>query len=362
MARGRGLKPSGMPRAVFVAGFLAALVLRMAFLLAFRGNYDTGSYAGVADAVRVGGTPYAEGLRYNYAPAWAYTVAGCASLAEALGVSLGAVVGTLLLLVDVATAILLYLLGGRGRAGAAAALLFFANPVSVIATGHYVQFDNLAIAFLLVAILAMVRASREWPASLALAASLLVKHFTFFFPVVFASGKRRRRLSPLSASVPYLIFAASFLPFWKSWPAIVDNVLRYRGGQEDFGVGLLRKIPWIPSWLPALLFLAVVASAIRFGRDRPLPDACLLVFLVMLLFTPGINEYYFVWPIALGALSGGIGYAVYTVVVSLFYLGGSLEGLRAPFTHLPGWGGVWWSLLFWIAWDERRRRVILSNT
>jgi hypothetical protein len=266
----------------------------------------------------------------------------------------------LLLLVDAATAALLYVLGGRGRRGAAAALLFFANPVSVLATGHYVQFDNVAILFLLVALVA-AGAGRESAASLGLAASLLVKHFTAFFPPVFAAQEGRGRLGLLAAAAPYLIFAAAFLPFASHWPAIRENVLHYRGGQEEYGVGLLRSVSAIPPFLPTLVFLTGVALAILAGRSRPLPQACLLVCLVMLLLAPGVNEYYFVWPIALGALSGGIGYAVYTVVVAAFFLGGSLEGLRAPFTHLPGWGGVWWSLLFWIAWDERRRRVILSG-
>ena len=269
--------------------------------------------------------------------------------------SLGAVVGGLLLAVDLATSGVLYLLGGRGRRGALAALLFFANPVSILATGHYVQFDGFAILFLLLAILAARNAARQWTTSLALAASLLVKHFTLFFPIVFETGRARRRIGPVAATTPDLIFAASFVPFWKSWPAIRDNVLLYRGGAEDYGLGLLRKIAGLPGWLPAVIFLAAVAVAIRSARDRPLPSACLLVFLVMLLFAPGVNEYYFVWPIALGSLTAGAGYAVYSAVVSLFYLGGSLEGLRVPFAHLPGWGGVWWGVLFWIAWDERRR-------
>jgi hypothetical protein len=347
------------PQPLLLAGFLGALAIRIALLVGFHGNYDVGSYAEVAASVRGGGGPYAEGLRYNYAPPWAYTVAACAAVAAWLGVSLGLVVGTFLLAVDAATAGVLYALGGR-EGGAQAALLFFANPVSVIATGHYLQFDNVAVFFLMVAVLV---SGRDLPASLALSASLLFKHFTVFFPLVFVIGRRRPRISPLAAAAPYALFAMSFLPFAASWPAIRENVLRYRGGVEDYGVGLLRAIPRVPSWLPMVLFLAAVAAAVALGRDRSLPSACLLLLLVMLLFTPGINEYYFVWPIALGSLTGGAGYAVYTVIVGAFYVGGSLEGLRVPFAHLPGWGGVWCSLLFWLAWDERmRRRVILSGT
>jgi hypothetical protein len=84
-----------------------------------------------------------------------------------------------------------------------------------------------------------------------------------------------------------------------------------------------------------------------------LPRACLLLFLVMLLLVPGVCEYYFVWPVALGALFGGAGYAVYTVVVASFFLG-SPDGLALALSHLPGWHGIWWSLLLWLLWEVRR--------
>ena len=78
-----------------------------------------------------------------------------------------------------------------------------------------------------------------------------------------------------------------------------------------------------------------------------------MLFLVMLLFAPGICEYYFVWPIALGALFGGAGYLVYTVVVASFFLG-SPDGLGLPLSHLPGWHGVWFAVLLWLLWEARR--------
>ena len=81
--------------------------------------------------------------------------------------------------------------------------------------------------------------------------------------------------------------------------------------------------------------------------------ACLLLSLVVLIFLPGVVEYYFVWPIALGSLFGGAGYAVYTLVVSAFFLG-SPDALGLPIGHLPGWHGIWWSIVFWLAWELRR--------
>jgi hypothetical protein len=83
--------------------------------------------------------------------------------------------------------------------------------------------------------------------------------------------------------------------------------------------------------------------------------ACLLLFLVLLIFVPGVVQYYFVWPIALGALSGGAGYAVFTLVVSAFFLG-SPDGLGLAIPHLPGWHGVWWAAVLWLMWELRRVR------
>jgi hypothetical protein len=359
MARNAGARVTPARRFLIAAAFLAALGLRVALLARFRGNFDVGSFAQVAEIVRHGGDLYGETPRYNYAPAWAAVVAAAASIARAANLSLSTVLGGLLLVTDVATAWVLYVLAGRGHRGAAAALLFFANPVSVIVTGHYLQFDNVAILFLLLAMLAARRLPEGRASAVAaLSASLLVKHVTAFFPLLFAGGTGRRGLGRFAAALPYAVFAASFLPFWKSWPAIRANVVAYRGGTEAYGVGLLRAVPAVPSWLPMALFLAAVAAAILIGRKLELARAGLLLFIVMLLFTPGINEYYLVWPIALGSLFGGAGYAVYTLVTAGFLIGGSLEGLGVENAHLPGWHGVWWSLVFWSLWDARRRSIL----
>jgi len=348
-------------RVVLAGAFLAALVIRVFFVAEFHGNFDVGQYERVAGLVRAGGNPYPGDISYNYSPLWAYVVAGLERASDAWSIPFAALVGGLLVAVDAATAWMLYLLGGRGRMGAAAAVLFFANPVSVIASGHYFQFDNVAILFLVVALYAASsEPPRGWIAAGALSVSLLVKHIAAFFPPLFvARGPGRHRI-PLAAGVlPYAVFALSFVPFWRSWPGIRKQVFEYRGGTEEYGVGLLRG--FVPAWLPTALFLVAVAAAVFAFRRWPLPRAGLMLFLVMLLFTPGICEYYFVWPIALGSLYGGAGYFVYTLVTSGFFMGGALEGLGLPFAHLPGWHGVWWSLVFWLAWEIRGQSILRSK-
>jgi Gpi18-like mannosyltransferase len=350
-------------RVLLAAGFLAAMAIRILFLAGFRGNFDVGAYATVAGLVRSGGSPYQAGVPYNYSPVWAFLAAGLSSVSDALRVPFATLVGALLIAADAATAFLLYVLGGRGRRGAGAALLFFANPVSVLTSGHYLQFDNVAILFLVAAICA-ARSDppRTWLASGCLSVSLLVKHIGVFFPpLFFLRGRERREIRAAATLIPYAVFAASFAPYWRSWRVLRAQVVEYRGGTEEYGVEMLRSIAGLPGWLPAAIFLGAVAGATLAFRTRALPSACLLLFLVMLIFAPGICEYYFVWPIALGSLYGGAGYFVYTLVVSGFYIGGALEGLGVPFAHLPGWHGVWWSLVLWLAWELRRRDILRSQ-
>ena len=337
------------------AAFLAALALRIALLLRATTNYDHESFATAVEILRRGGHLYLETFRYNYSAVWAHVLLGLDTAAWRAGLPFPLVLGSFLLLVDAATALLLHRLAGGGRRGTAVALLFFANPVSIFVSSFHLQFDGLAILFLLLAVWAAGRPAGGRGATVAaLSASLLVKHVTAFYPPLFL---RRRGepggLGPIGVLVPYAVFAAAFLPYAGQWAGIREHVLGYRSLAEDYGTAMLARIPGAPAWLPTAVFGAAILTALVLLRGVALPRACLLLSLVTLLALPGIAEYYFVWPIALGALAGGAGFVVYTLVVSAFYLG-SPDGLNLPLAHLPGWHGVWWSLLLWLALEVRR--------
>ena len=344
--------------ALIAAGFAAAAAIRIAFLARFPGNYDVSAFADAVAILRRGGALYLETPRYNYSPVFAYGLLGLSRLGELAGASLPSVLGALLLAGDAATAWLIARMLGGGRRGAAGALLFFANPISVFVSSFHLQFDGLAILALLAAVHAAERkpdgAPRPWRVPLWLSVSLVVKHVAAFFPPLFVRGRRRAGISVLAAAVPYLAFAASFVPLWRQWPGIRAHVLEYRSLAEDYGVGMLRNVAWLPRWTPSAVFFAATAAALwlLWRGEIPVRRACLRLFLVTLLFAPGICEYYFVWPVALGALTGGAGYLIYTATVSAFFLG-SPDGLNLPLRHLPGWHGIWWSLLLWLLLDMR---------
>jgi hypothetical protein len=340
------------------AGFLLALSVRVVWLYAFRDNWDMGTYRQFVEAAPKGGDLYRH-VPYYYSPVWAFLLLGLSRVASPLGVPFDKAVGALLLLADAATALLLFriardCLGRPAEHAAGAALLFFANPVSVFVTGFHAQFDGLSIAFLLLAIWLEGRPrARRLGAAGALAGSLLVKHVTAFHPLVFVRRRNGRGLPLFAALLPYAVFAASFLPYWGVRRSVFDRVLGYGSLAEDYGTAMLRRVPGVPEWTPRALFFAVAPAAAFALRRFGIPRASLLIFVVTLVFLPGIAEYYFVWPIALGSLFGGAGYAVFTLLVSAFFLG-SPDGLGLPLTHLPGWHGVWWGAVFWLLWEMRK--------
>ncbi len=194
---------------------------------------------------------------------------------------------------------------------------------------------------------------RPVPVAAALAGSLLVKHLAPFHPLLFVRGPRRRGLPPAAVAAVYAVFAASFLPFLAAWPAIRRNVLLYGGLGGLYGTDALLLLPGVPFWVPRVLFAAAAIAAVVLLLRRRVETAraSLLLFLVTLVFLPGIGRQYFVWPIALGALFPGAGYAIYTAVATAALV--AISGLAPSLAHLPGWYGVWWAALLWLLLEVR---------
>src|SRR5262249_22732560 len=180
--------------------------------------------------------------------------------------------------------------------------------VSVLVSSSLGAFDNFSILFLLMALFwAESRRSSEGRVVASLALSLLAKHITWFHPLLFLHRRDEPRLSWIAAFCPYVVFLASFLPYLAAWPSVWSHVFLYRGLDEPYGTEPLRFVAWLPRETTPVLFAgAALVSVLLLGRVE-IGRACLMLFLVLLIFTPGIAVYYFVWPIALGALYPSIG-------------------------------------------------------
>ena len=266
------------------AGCLAAFLLRAAFLAGRGETYDLESWRIVTSVLRHGKDLYLETRRYNYSPLWAAVLYVLDGLSRILRISLPLLLSLFFLVVDLGIAALVREIALRkGKTGIQAfflALLFFANPVSVIVSSRLFTFDNLSIAFLLLALVSLSRSGgRSAAAAGWLSLSLLAKHVTWFHPLLFARRRREPRLS---------------------WPAALSP---YALSRET----------------TTIVFVLAALAGVLFARVE-LDRACLLLFLVLLIFTPGICAYYFVWPVALGALFPSAGYLVYTIVITAFFL------------------------------------------
>jgi hypothetical protein len=362
-------------RRAFGLLFGLILVLRVAICAQPAVTYDGLSYAIAADAVATGHDVYAATSRYNYSPVWSWIIAGLWRLAAGELMRFVLFVGLLLNGADAAASWLLLRIARAGPRSEAVeprrlGLLFFANPVSVLVTCYLRQFDGLAILFLLGAVrLAQLADEREAAgasparsrllASLSLGVSLLVKHVTLLHPLVFFR-RRRGGLPAALVALPYALFALSFVPHLSSLPAIRDNVILYgtglRGARGQRPGGLQTYLSGGGNAVYFALFLLFVGGAILLGRRRDLPRACLLLSLAALAGAPGFAAQYLVWPVALGSLFPGAGYAVLSTLGALFIVSEArLAPLPIAFTAAAAWLGAF----LWLvqeAWSALRAR------
>jgi hypothetical protein len=351
--------------------FALVLVLRLSIAGEFRGNFDSDSYGIVAAATLAGQNIYAATDRYNYSPVWSWIVTGLWSVAAPNRSLFVLLIGLLLIAVDVATAALVFALarhrlGLEEPAALRAALLFFANPVSILISCAHGQFDGFSILFLLVAIWLATGPAAETVrtgvlVAASLAASILVKHITAFHLLLFWRRVRRPGYPLWVIAAPVAVFFLSFVPYLSAWPRILSEVFFYglRSGstwqQHGGGWGALFPIAPYGSAVMAVVFLGSVGFVLRATRTVELPRAALVLFLSNLVFLPSSAVQYSVWPIALGSLYAGAPYGVFTGAVALYH-SAAAESLhiRWPVRSTPL--GIWFCALVWLVVELLRIR------
>ncbi len=199
-----------------------------------------------------------------------------------------------------------------------------------------------------------------------LALSLLVKHVTLFHPLLFSRRRERAGLPDALVAAPYLVFAAAFLPYLAALGKIVDNVFLYGGRlsgpvlERGGGVqGLVELSPRRPI-LFALLLLAAVAWALRETRGWELSRASLLLFLVLLCFSPSSGVQYLVWPIALGSLYPSAAYGVFTLAGALYH-SSAPESVAIPWPIRSTPLATWLAAVAWLVSETVRGRKALRG-
>ena len=202
------------------------LILRI--LMAILGhNFDLESYEIVADIVLDGNSVYANTARYKYGPIWAYVLAGLKLLA-----SIGSYNQTLFHVYIVIclffAEVFLYRAIFKQTKNNLLVLLLLFNPISIVIIGHHSQFDIIAICIAYYAYLNL-KEKKYNLAILLLGISYSVKHIMVFLPLMLLFNQEisiKERIKILT--IPALIFAISFLPFYNDFEAIKTNVLSYQ--------------------------------------------------------------------------------------------------------------------------------------
>jgi hypothetical protein len=357
-------------RGRFLLVFGLVLALRIAVAARFRGNFDTQSFLIVVQGVLTGQNLYVMTDRYNSSPVWAFVSAG---LWKASASNVGAfvlLIGLLQIAADAVSSALLVRIGQR-RLGLDAdearrrALLFFSNPISVLISCAYGQFDGLSILCLLGALRLSARApsrTRDRGVTAMLSLSLLVKHVTLFHPLLFSRRRDPRAggLPDALVAAPYVVFAASFLPYAGALGAIVDHVVLSgsrsgAGLQKPGGIqAFLHQVPEHRVVFP-LVLLAGVAWVLWETRRWELSRACLALFLALLVFSPSWAVQYLVWPAALGALHPSAGYGIFTLAGALYY-SSAPDSLAIPWPVRATPLGTWVAAAFWLGAEVVRAR------
>lgn len=274
---------------------------------------------------------------FNHTPmiglfnAWLAGVAGGDPRLFALMLRLPGIAADLL-----AVGALLRLRARTGTPPAWALLLFAASPVSVMVSGFHGNFDSVLAALLTLAAVASME--ERWVASagwFALACNVKVAPL-LVAPVFFLWWLRRGKgwhFTALSAGLTLLGWA---------WPlvacpgAFLGNVLGYSGFWGFWGVTYWLFQSGLPAFhivdfhhLPpaeatvtqALKFAIIAATLVIAWRTRHAETIfrpLAAVWLVFMVFAPGVVGQYFVWPAAFLLVAAPRAYALVTAACSVF--------------------------------------------
>ncbi len=342
--------------------FLRLLVAASGF------TYDMESYEIVGRAVLEGKNVYAETTRYNYGPVWFFLVGflyKISLLFEQSFFIFRYMVAFFLAVIDVALFFVLASLFSRRIA-----YLYYFNPLSILITGFYSQFDNVALLIGFIALGRMVKGMNvkkeaDGVALLLLGLSLTVKHILFMFPFWLFLRQKTWRNRLMVLTVPIGIFLASFLPYMRDgFQGIVDNVFLYRSfDNAPFWHAV------VPDALkrfidPSVLFLTALVVGGWVARKWPLAITLPWYGILLVLFSPAVSEQYFVIVLPFIALFPNIFFVAFTVVSTVFLIvtvsGGEMYaaplGMRLDRQTL-GFGLQTQLLLSGFLWTIVRRRI-----
>lgn len=305
--------------------FIMVAVISRFLLAAYGHNYDFESYKIVAEILRHGGNVYAETSRYNYGPVWFLVIGLLDQLSFLFSDPQAAFRFLITSLLTMSDLILAFLLIRHW--GLKAGILLLINPLSVIVTGYFSQFDNLAIMLALFGCIIYSEdfsdkfSRNKFLGLILIGISLMTKHLFFLFPLWLAVKEKNHKQKLLALLLPGLLFVISFIPFWAGGErGIIENVVGYNsmknapllnffayGLDNNFAIG---RFLWV---------LLLITGAFVF-RKAHLKESLMYYLLLLLIFSPSVIHHYLAIVVVPIAVFPNWIFSVYTVVASYILL------------------------------------------
>jgi hypothetical protein len=299
-----------------VLGLGIGFLLRLFF--ASRGfTYDMESYELVARLMTQGENVYAATSRYNYGPFWFYILEFFYRISQWFAdafFALRYMVAIFLSIVDIGIFVVLSVLYSR-----VVAWLYYFNPISIVVTGLYSQFDNIALLLGLGAVVLYEKKKRPVSGLLVLGLSLIVKHVFFAFPLWLFFREKQWKDKLRVLLLPLGIFFLSFVPFLaEGWNGVRDNVFLYSSFDNAPLWNLIIPDGLKRALSPTILFALAVSGAGYLAGRLTLAYSIAWYGVVLVAFSPAVAEQYFVYTLPFISLYPHILFAAFVYVQSVF--------------------------------------------
>jgi hypothetical protein len=203
------------------------------------------------------------------------------------------------------------------------ALIFFLNPISIIVTGHYNQFDNLALAVGLMALNSLLAFQKSSEIKFLIATislltlSLTIKHNLALFLLWFIFSKFSLRIKASLIVIPYSLFLLHFLPFmliskfdrdsilsavFKYWSANNAPFWKFWFWDKEFAESLGDHTAWHHGRLWMVLMFISVTYVGFLCRNLDLKYSLPIYSLVLVLFSSALTSQF----LAIAALGASV--------------------------------------------------------
>lgn len=343
-----------IPFSVVIFGFFARILL-----LFTNTNFDFESYKITSDLVLHGEPPWRSN-RYNYGLPWSLVLAIFNAISFDSDLVFRFIIIVFLSSIDLTIAIILTHWFSK-KIG----IIFFLNPISILITGHFNQFDNWALATGMVGLISLEKYllyRRRLDFIIAISffsISISVKHILVIFLAWFFFLNLEFSKKLLLVLTPIAIFLLQFLPFMlisrKDFESITSSVFKYWSANnapfwkfwipnKEFAESLGDFHAWHHGRLWMLLMFVAVSATGFVVKSKSLPKQFAIFTVSLLIFSSAITSQFLAISAIGAAVYFNLGFLLYFLLETLFLV---QDPAGLGYLNLFGWI----SIRGWNSWN-----------